>query len=90
MIKIITGDARLDFAVSETLKEIKDSASLCGEFKAEKTEKGLKIDMSEIDEISNNVNNAYLKANGVSEGVKSYGKMVDLLLTFYNLYTFNN
>ena len=43
-----------------------------------------------IDEISNNVNNAYLKANGVSEGVKSYGKMVDLLLTFYNLYTFNN
>ena len=43
MIKIITGDARLDFAVSETLKEIKDSASLCGEFKAEKTEKGLKI-----------------------------------------------
>ncbi|WP_296644622.1 DUF3810 domain-containing protein [Romboutsia sp. 13368] len=43
-----------------------------------------------IDEISNNINNTYLKANGVSEGVKSYGKMVDLLLTFYNLYTFNN
>ena len=41
-----------------------------------------------IDEISNDINNTYLKANGVSEGVKSYGKMVDLLLTYYKLYTF--
>ena len=39
-----------------------------------------------IDDISNEINNTYLKANGVSEGVKSYGKMVDLLLTYYSLY----
>ena len=43
-----------------------------------------------IDEISNDINNTYLKANGVSEGVKSYGKMVDLLLTYYKLYIFKN
>ena len=29
-----------------------------------------------------------LKANGVSEGVKSYGKMVDLLLVYYNLFPY--
>ena len=41
-----------------------------------------------IDDISNEINNTYLKANGVSEGVKSYGKMVDLLLVYYNLFLF--
>ena len=41
-----------------------------------------------IDNISNEINNTYLKANGVSEGVKSYGKMVDLLLVYYNLYPY--
>lgn len=39
-----------------------------------------------IDDISNEINNTYLKSNGVSEGVKSYGKMVDLLLVYYSLY----
>lgn len=43
-----------------------------------------------IDDISNEINNTYLKANGVSEGVKSYGKMVDLLLTYYSLYPSKN
>lgn len=43
-----------------------------------------------IDDISNEINNNYLKANGVSEGVKSYGKMVDLLLTYYSLYPYKN
>ena len=43
-----------------------------------------------IDDISNEINNTYLKANGVSEGVKSYGKMVDLLLTYYSLYPQKN
>ena len=39
-----------------------------------------------VDEISNEFNNSYLKANGVKEGTASYGKMVDLLLTYYSLY----
>ncbi len=37
-----------------------------------------------IDEISSKVNDTYLKANGVSDGEKSYGRMVDLLLSYYN------
>lgn len=32
------------------------------------------------EEISNNINNTYLKSNGQEDGVKSYGRMVDLLL----------
>jgi hypothetical protein len=31
-------------------------------------------------ELSNSVNDAYLKANDLSDGIKSYGRMVDLLL----------
>ncbi|CBA63818.1 putative membrane protein precursor [Clostridioides difficile R20291] len=42
-----------------------------------------------INEISNEFNNSYLKANGVTEGTQSYGKMVDLLLTYYELYPYN-
>lgn len=41
-----------------------------------------------IEQVSNNFNNSYLKANGIKEGTLSYGKMVDLLLTYYNLYGF--
>ena len=33
-----------------------------------------------VAEISSSVNNAYLQANGQEEGVRSYGRMVDLLL----------
>jgi hypothetical protein len=34
-------------------------------------------------EISRTVNDAYLKVNNQSDGVKSYGRMVDLLLAYY-------
>lgn len=36
-----------------------------------------------VAEASNRVNDAYLKANGQTNGVKSYGRMVDLLLAYY-------
>lgn len=42
-----------------------------------------------IDKISNEFNDSYLKANGIVEGTQSYGKMVDLLLTYYELYPYN-
>lgn len=37
-----------------------------------------------IEKASTDINNAYLKANNQKEGIKSYGKMVDLLIAFYN------
>ncbi|WP_274541561.1 DUF3810 domain-containing protein [Romboutsia maritimum] len=42
-----------------------------------------------INNLSNKFNNSYLKANGVKEGTQSYGKMVNLLLTYYKLYNYN-
>ncbi|MEG2017962.1 MAG: DUF3810 domain-containing protein [Clostridium sp.] len=36
-----------------------------------------------IEQVSSKVNNTYLKSNGVSDGEKSYGRMVDLLLDYY-------
>lgn len=36
-----------------------------------------------VEEVSTSLNNSYLKANGVSDGVESYGRMVDLLLRYY-------
>ena len=36
-----------------------------------------------IAQISSQVNDSYLKANQQEDGVKSYGKMVDLLLADY-------
>lgn len=36
-----------------------------------------------VAEVSNRVNDAYLKANGQENGVQSYGRMVDLLLAYY-------
>lgn len=41
-----------------------------------------------VDEISSKFNDSYLKANGVKDGSASYGKMVDLLLTYYYLYPY--
>lgn len=38
---------------------------------------------TKVAEISNNINDAYLKANNQEDGVKSYGRMVDLLLAYY-------
>lgn len=36
-----------------------------------------------IAEVANEVNDTYLKANGQKEGVKSYDKMVDLIVAYY-------
>ncbi len=36
-----------------------------------------------IAEVSNRVNDTYLKANGQSDGVKSYNRMVDLIVAYY-------
>lgn len=36
-----------------------------------------------IEKASTSLNNHYLKANGVTDGVQSYGRMVDLLLAYY-------
>lgn len=36
-----------------------------------------------IAEVSNQLNNTYLKANGQADGVKSYDKMVDLIVAYY-------
>ncbi|MGB4439515.1 MAG: DUF3810 domain-containing protein [Sedimentibacter sp.] len=38
---------------------------------------------TKVAEISSNINDTYLKANNQEDGVKSYGKMVDLLLAYY-------
>lgn len=38
-----------------------------------------------VEVLSNKVNDTYLKANGISDGEKSYGRMVDLLLGYYTL-----
>ena len=37
-----------------------------------------------IADISSDINNAYLQSNGQSDGVKSYDRITDLLLTYYS------
>ncbi len=37
-----------------------------------------------IEKASSKVNDTYLKANGISDGERSYGRMVDLLLSYYH------
>ncbi|WP_069997417.1 DUF3810 domain-containing protein [Cellulosilyticum sp. I15G10I2] len=39
-----------------------------------------------VENISSKMNDAYLKVNGISDGTKSYGRMVDLLLGYYTVY----
>lgn len=39
-----------------------------------------------IAEVSNRVNDTYLKANGQKDGVKSYNRMVDLIVAYYKMY----
>lgn len=41
---------------------------------------------SKVADISNKVNDSYLKANNQEDGVKSYGRMVDLLLAYYSIH----
>lgn len=43
----------------------------------------LKYEDTVISTVSNNINDTYLKANDQSDGVKSYGRMLDLLLAKY-------
>lgn len=38
-----------------------------------------------VAEVSNQVNDVYLKVNRQSDGVQSYGRMVDLMLSYYSL-----
>lgn len=42
-----------------------------------------------VNEVSDQMNNNYLKVNGVKEGTESYGKVVNLFLIYYTLYGFN-
>lgn len=42
-----------------------------------------KYDDTTVSTISNNINDTYLKANAQEDGVKSYGRMLDLLLAKY-------
>lgn len=42
-----------------------------------------------VNEVSDNINDMYLKSNKVKEGTRSYGKVVDLLLLYYYLYGYN-
>ena len=37
-----------------------------------------------IQQVSSKVNDTYLKANGIADGERSYGRMVDLLLSYYH------
>ena len=39
-----------------------------------------------VTEVSDNMNDIYLKSNRVKEGTQSYGKVVDLLLLYYYIY----
>ncbi|ONI39347.1 hypothetical protein AN396_08050 [Candidatus Epulonipiscium fishelsonii] len=40
----------------------------------------------DVQKVSQNINNSYLKANGVTAGTESYGEVVDLLLSYYEKY----
>jgi len=35
-----------------------------------------------VSEVANQINDTYLKVNGQSDGVKSYDRMVDLLVSY--------
>lgn len=37
-----------------------------------------------VAEVANQINDTYLKANGQENGVRSYGKMIDLMIAYYN------
>lgn len=38
---------------------------------------------SPVAEVSDQINDSYLKANGQEDGVASYDRMVELILTYY-------
>lgn len=41
-----------------------------------------------INDVSDNINDIYLKSNKVETGIKSYGEVVELLLLYYLLYSY--
>ena len=55
-------------------RDLKNSSEFCQEYEGK------------VSEVSDNMNNTYLKSNGVKEGTQSYGKVVELLLTYYELW----
>ncbi|MCC8128012.1 MAG: DUF3810 domain-containing protein [Clostridiales bacterium] len=61
------------------------SALLCEQAQQDLRENNAFWDQYEgkVAEVSNQVNDTYLKANGREDGVKSYGRMVDLMLAYY-------
>lgn len=40
----------------------------------------------DVQDVATNINSSYLQANGVESGTQSYGKVVDLLLAYYDKY----
>ncbi|MDD6488837.1 MAG: DUF3810 domain-containing protein [Clostridia bacterium] len=38
-----------------------------------------------VAQVASNINDSYLKSNSQIDGIKSYGRMVDLLIAYYNL-----
>ncbi|MCX7614141.1 MAG: DUF3810 domain-containing protein [Clostridiales bacterium] len=43
-----------------------------------------------VSEAGDQINNTYLKSMGQADGIKSYGRMVDLLIAYYNSSLFSN
>lgn len=83
----------LTHSISALYKEDKES---CEKLKS-KFSKGLLRDINYInsfwqkyegpvEKASTELNNAYLKANNQKDGIKSYGRMVDLLIACYKMY----
>ena len=81
-------------ALGYSMKALADIDIKAYETMKKQYSEGVKIDLEaenefwkkyngKIQQISNEVNNSYLKSNGQKEGTKSYGKMVDLLLAQY-------
>ena len=72
--------ARADWEAYRALYE-----QLCGQAKEDLAENNAFWDRYEgkVAEVSNQMNDVYLKANRQEDGVKSYGRMVDLMLEDY-------
>lgn len=82
----------LNYTMSELYKE--DNEQYVRLY--EKYSQGVKLDLiysyrywkkyeTKVADISNKVNDSYLKMNNQTDGAKSYGRMVDLLLAYYRL-----
>ncbi len=74
---------KLASADPERYREL--TAELCDEARYDLAENNAFWDRYEgkVAEVSNEMNDRYLKANGREDGVKSYGRVVDLMLAWY-------